>query len=163
MLTGKEIIGIETVDIRDVFNIGKDVADVGQDVLDNLISIEQNVLLIILVVLATLGMLFTYMQWKGVKKAQTNFESLRNQKEQKNIGLYTSNPIHKEAYPHDEIDVRISSREAKIEYGKLEKLLMDIEKKDRQLKMKANTERVCKARKKTTSRHREERHRTPKE
>jgi len=73
MLTGKEIIGIETVDIRDVFNIGKDVADVGQDVLDNLISIEQNVLLIILVVLATLGMLFTYMQWKGVKKAQTNF------------------------------------------------------------------------------------------
>ena len=117
MLVGKEIIAL------DVFDIGQDVADIGQNVLDNLFSLEQNVILIILIAMAVIGLTITFIQWQRVR-ARNNIESSKG-------------------YHHGQMNDRLTSHEAKTEYAKLEKLLMDIEKKDRKLREKTNKNRVC--------------------
>ncbi len=123
MLVGKEIIAL------DVFDIGQDVADIGQNVLDNLFSLEQNVILIILIATAIGGLTITFIQWQRVRG--------RN------------NIVSSKGYHHGQMNERLTSQEAKTEYAKLEKLLMDIERKDMELKEKSNKNRVCKSQKPT--------------
>lgn len=121
MFIVKEINPIEMVDF------GQDIADVGNDVLDSLFSLEQNVILIILIIMAVTGLTITFIQWQRVKT--------RN------------NIVSSKGYHYGPFNERLTSHEAKTEYAKLEKLLMDIEKKDRKLREKTNKNRVCKSQK----------------
>jgi hypothetical protein len=121
MMVVKEINPIEVVDF------GQDIADVGRDVLDSLFSLEQNVILIILIIMAVTGLTITFIQWQRVK--------IRN------------NIVSSKGYHYGSFNERLTSHEAKTEYAKLEKLLMDIEKKDRKLREKTNKNRVCKSQK----------------
>ena len=131
----KDINPIEAVDF------GQDIADVGQDVLDSLFSLEQNVILIILIAMAVIGLTITFIQWQRVR-ARNNIESSKG-------------------YHHGQMNDRLTSHEAKTEYAKLEKLLMDIEKKDRKFREKTNKNRVCKSQK--TNHELENRHVTKKD
>lgn len=102
-------------------NFGQDIADVGKDVFDSLFSLEQNVILIILIAIAVCGLTITFIQWQRVK--------VRNNDNGTNE--------------------RLTSQEAKIEYAKLEKMLLDIQKKDMKLKENINKNSACKSPKTT--------------
>ena len=105
------------------------------------------------------------MQWRRVREAQTNVEFLTKQAELKKIELVenleskrmmndivlpkdqqekltniretTSNLMQKTGYLHSEINERVNRLEAKTEYAKLQKLLMDIEQKEKELENKS--------------------------
>jgi hypothetical protein len=123
MLIVKEINPIEAV------NFGQDIADIGKDVLDSLFSLEQNVILIILISIAVCGLTITFIQFQRVKR-MNNFESSNG-------------------YSQIDINERLTSHEAKTEYAKLEKILIDIEMKDKELKEKTYKNRACKSHKTT--------------
>ncbi len=102
MLIVKEINPIEALDF------GQDIADVGKDVIESLFSIEQNVILIILIALAVCGLSITFIQSRRVRA--------RN------------NVVFSRGYHHRGMNGRLTSYEAKTEYAKLGKLLREMEK-----------------------------------
>ena len=105
-----------------------------------------------------------------MREAQTNVEFLTKQAELKKIELVerdleskrmmsdivlpkdqqeklthirenTSDLMHKTGYLHSEINERVNRLEAKTEYIKLQKLLMDIEEKERNLEKKTSKDK----------------------
>ena len=64
------------------------------------------------------------------------------QEELANIRRNTSDIMHKVGFLHSEIGERVARLEAKAEYGKLQKLMKDLEKKENDLDKKVeNTSR----------------------
>jgi Flp pilus assembly protein TadB len=128
-------------------------------------TIPQNVFLIIIAVIAVVGLIIVLMQWRRVREAQSNVEFLAKQAELKKIELVerdleskrrmgnisltreeqeklsairknTSDLMQKSGYLHSEINERVSRLEVQTEYAKLQKLLTDIEKKEKELEKK---------------------------
>lgn len=127
--------------------------------------IDQNVLYIVIAVIAVIGLIVALMQWRRVREAQTNVKFLTKQAELKKIELVekdletkrmmndivlpkdqqekltsirenTSKLMNQSGYLHSEINERVNRLEAKTEYIKLQKLLMDIEAKEKDLEKK---------------------------
>lgn len=132
-----------------------------------MVAIDQNVFYIVIAAIVVVGLIIALMQWRRVREAQTNVEFLTKQAELKKIELVsrdleskrmmsdiilpkdqqekltniratTSDLMHKAGYINNEINERIDRLEAKTEYAKLQKLLMDIEEKERELEKKTN-------------------------
>jgi hypothetical protein len=128
-------------------------------------AIDQNVFYIVIAVIVVVGLIVALMQWRKVREAQTNVEFLTKQAELKKIELVerdleskrmmndiilpkdqqekltnirenTSSLMNKAGYLHGEINERVNRLEAKTEYIKLQKLLMDIEEKEKELENK---------------------------
>jgi hypothetical protein len=135
-------------------------------------AISENIVWIILAVLATVVIIIVVTQWKKVRKTQNNVALVEKQVELKKISLVekdletkrmmenvlplpkeqqeelakirrnTSDIMHKVGYLHSEISERVALLEAKAEYGKLQKLMKDLEKKEGDLDKKVeNTSR----------------------
>ena len=132
-----------------------------------MVAIDQNVFYIVIAAIIVVGLIIALMQWRRVREAQTNVEFLTKQAELKKIELVerdleskrmmsdivlpkdqqeklsniratTSDLMHKAGYINNEINERIDRLEAKTEYAKLQKLLMDIEEKEKELEKKTN-------------------------
>jgi hypothetical protein len=130
-----------------------------------MMAIDQNVFYIVIAVIVVVGLIVALMQWKKVREAQTNVEFLTKQAELKKIELVerdlefkrmmndiilpkdqqekltnirenTSSLMNKAGYLHGEINERVNRLEAKTEYIKLQKLLMDSEEKEKELENK---------------------------
>jgi 23S rRNA maturation-related 3'-5' exoribonuclease YhaM len=130
-----------------------------------MVAIDQNVFYIVIAAIVVIGLIVTLMQWRRVREAQTNVEFLTKQAELKKIELVerdleskrmmndivlprdqqekltniratTSDLMHKAGYINNEINERVDRLEAKTEYAKLQKLLMDIEEKEKELERK---------------------------
>ena len=130
-----------------------------------MVAIEQNVFYIVIAAIVVVGLIVALMQWRRVREAQTNVEFLTKQAELKKTELVeqnleskrmmgdivlpkdqqeklthirenTSDLMHKAGYLHSEINERVNRLEAKTEYIKLQKLLMDIEEKEKDLEKK---------------------------
>lgn len=128
-------------------------------------TIPQNIFLIIIAVIAVVGLIVVLMQWRRVREAQSNVEFLAKQAELKKIELVerdleskrrmsnisltreeqeklsairknTSDLMQKAGYLHSEINERVNRLEVQTEYAKLQKLLADIEKKEKELEKK---------------------------
>ena len=124
-----------------------------------MVAIDQNVFYIVIAAIIVVGLIVALMQWRRVREAQTNVEFLTKQAELKKIELVerdleskrmmsdivlpkdqqekltniretTSELMHKAGYLHSEISERVALLEAKAEYGKLQKLMKDLEKKE---------------------------------
>jgi len=131
-----------------------------------MMAIDQNVFYIVIAVIVVVGLIVALMQWRKVREAQTNVEFLTKQAELKKIELVerdlefkrmmndiilpkdqqekltnirenTSSLMNKAGYLHGEINERVNRLEAKTEYIKLQKLLMDIEEKEKELENKS--------------------------
>jgi hypothetical protein len=131
-----------------------------------MVAIDQNVFYLVIAAIVVVGLIVALMQWRKVREAQTNVEFLTKQAELKKIELVerdleskrmmndivlpkdqqenltnirenTSNLMHKAGYLHGEINERVNRLEAKTEYIKLQKLLMDIEEKEKELENKS--------------------------
>ena len=132
-----------------------------------MVAIDQNVFYIVIAAIVVVGLIVALMQWRRVREAQTNVEFLTKQAELKKIELVerdleskrmmsdivlpkdqqeklsiiratTSDLMHKAGYINNEINERINRLEAKTEYAKLQKLLMDIEEKEKELEKKTS-------------------------
>lgn len=130
-------------------------------------AIDQNVFYIIIAAIVVVGLIVALMQWRRVREAQTNVEFLTKQAELKKIELVerdleskrmmsdivlpkdqqeklthirenTSNLMNKAGYLHSEINERVNRLEAKTEYIKLQKLLLDIGEKEKELEKKTS-------------------------
>ena len=130
-----------------------------------MMAIDLNVFYIVIAVIVVVGLIVALMQWRKVREAQTNVEFLTKQAELKKIELVerdlefkrmmndiilpkdqqekltnirenTSSLMNKAGYLHGEINERVNRLEAKTEYIKLQKLLMDIEEKEKELENK---------------------------
>ena len=123
-------------------------------------AISDNIVWLILAVLATIVIIVIMVQWKRVRESQNNVALVEKQVELKKISLVekdmetkrmmesviplpkeqqeslatirqnTSEIMHKVGYLHSEISERVALLEAKAEYGKLKKLMNDLEKKE---------------------------------
>lgn len=123
-------------------------------------AISDNVVLIILGVLVAIVVIIVVTQWKRVREAQNNVALVEKQVELKKISLVekdldakrmmenviplpkeqqeelakirrnTSDVMHKVGYLHSEISERVALLEAKAEYGKLQRLMKDLERKE---------------------------------
>ncbi len=132
-----------------------------------MVAIDQNVFYIVIAAIVVVGLIIALMQWRRVREAQTNVEFLTKQAELKKIELVerdleskrmmgdivlpknqqeklthirenTSDLMHKTGYLNSEINERVNRLEAKTEYIKLQKLLMDIEEKEKNLEKKTS-------------------------
>ena len=132
-----------------------------------MVAIDQSIFYIVIAAIVVVGLIVALMQWRRVREAQTNVEFLTKQAELKKIELVerdleskrmmsdiilpkdqqeklthirenTSDLMHKAGYLHGEINERVNRLEAKTEYIKLEKLLMDIEEKEKELEKKTS-------------------------
>ena len=132
-----------------------------------MVAITQNEFYIIIAAIVVVGLIIALMQWRRVREAQTNVQFLTKQAELKKIELVerdleskrmmsdivlpkdqqekltniratTSDLMHKAGYINNEINERIDRLEAKTEYAKLQKLLMDIEEKEKELEKKTS-------------------------
>ncbi len=139
---------------------------------DAVTAISENIVWIILAVLATIVIIIVVTQWKKVRETQNNVALVNKQVELKKISLVekdletkrmmenvlplpqeqqeelanirrnTSDIMHKVGFLHSEIGERVARLEAKAEYGKLQKLMKDLEKKESDLDKKVeNTSR----------------------
>jgi hypothetical protein len=139
---------------------------------DAVTAISENIVWIILAVLATIVIIIVVIQWKKVRETQNNVALVDKQVELKKISLVekdletkrmmeniiplpqeqqeslakirrnTSDIMHKVGFLHGEISERVALLEAKAEYGKLQKLMKDLEKKENDLDKKVeNTTR----------------------
>ncbi|HPX77137.1 MAG TPA: hypothetical protein PL055_00025 [Methanobacterium sp.] len=120
----------------------------------------------IIVVIAVIGVIVVFMQWRKVREAQSNVEFLEKQAQLRKIELVekdleskrmmenviplpkeqqdrlsdirksTSDLMHQAGFLHSEINERVTRLEARTEYLKLQKLLQDIEKKEQELDKK---------------------------
>jgi len=134
-------------------------------------AISDNIVWIILAVLAAIVIIIVVTQWKKVRETQNNVALVEKQVELKKISLVekdletkrmmenvlplpakqqeslakirqnTSDIMHKVGYIHSEISERVALLEAKAEYGKLQKLMKDLEKKEKDLDKKVETRR----------------------
>ncbi len=135
-------------------------------------AISENIVPIILAVLAAIVIIIVVLQWKKVRETQNNVALVDKQVELKKISLVekdletkrimenviplpkeqqeelanirrnTSDIMHKVGFLHSEIGERVARLEAKAEYGKLQKLMKDLEKKESDLDKKVeNTSR----------------------
>ncbi|BDZ69950.1 hypothetical protein [Methanobacterium petrolearium] len=132
----------------------------------DMVSIPQNIFLLIIAVIALVAIIVIVMQWKKVREAQSNVIFLEKQAELKKIELVekdleskrlmenviplpkdqqerlsqirgeTSNMMQKVGFLHSEINERVTRLETRAEYEKLQKLLEDIEKKEKQMEKK---------------------------
>lgn len=132
----------------------------------DVVTIPQNLFYIIIAVIAVVGLIVALMQWRRVREAQSNIQFLEKQAEIRKIELVekdleskrmmenviplpkeqqerlsgirksTSDLMHKAGYLHSEINERVTRLEARTEYLKLQKLLQDIEKKEKELDKK---------------------------
>ena len=127
--------------------------------------IPQNLFYIIIAVIAVVGLIFALIQWRRVRQAQSNVNFLTKQAELRKIELVerdleskrmmrdivlpkdqqenlsmirnnTSNLIQKAGYLNNEINERVDRLEATSEYIKLQKLLMDIDEKEKEFEKK---------------------------
>jgi hypothetical protein len=129
-------------------------------------AISDNIVWIILAVLAAIVIIIVVIQWKRVRETQNNVALVEKQVELKKISLVekdletkrimenviplpkkqqeelatirqgTSDIMQKVGYLHSEISERVAHLEAKAEYGKLQKLMKDLEKKENDLDKK---------------------------
>ncbi len=125
--------------------------------------INQYLGLIIVAVIAAVVLIVVISEWRKVREAQNNVALVEKQVELKKIALVekdletkrlmenviplpkdqqekladirqgTSDIMHKVGYLHSEISERVAHLEAKAEYGKLQKLMKDLEKKESEL------------------------------
>jgi len=132
----------------------------------DVVTIPENIFYIIIAVIAVIGIIIVFMQWRRVREAQTNVEFLEKQAQLRKIELVekdleskrmmenvvplpkeqqerlsdirksTSDLMHQAGFLHSEINERITRLEARTEYLKLQKLLQDIEKKEQELDKK---------------------------
>ena len=127
--------------------------------------ISQNLFYIIIAVIAVVGLIVALIQWRRVRQAQSNVNFLTKQAELRKIELVerdleskrmmrdivlpkdqqenlsmirnsTSNLIQKAGYLNSEINERVDRLEATSEYIKLQKLLMDIDEKEKEFERK---------------------------
>jgi len=133
----------------------------------DVVTIPENIFYIIITVIAVIGIIIVFMQWRRVREAQTNVEFLEKQAQLRKIELVekdleskrmmenvvplpkeqqeklsdirksTSDLMHQAGFLHSEINERITRLEARTEYLKLQKLLQDIEKKEQELDKKS--------------------------
>lgn len=129
-------------------------------------AISQNIVWIIIGVIAAVVIIVAFSEWRKVREAQNNVALVEKQVELKKISLVekdletkrlmenviplpkdqqeqlanirqgTSDIMHKVGYLHSEISERVARLEAKAEYGKLQKLMKDLEKKESELDKK---------------------------
>jgi len=122
--------------------------------------------LIIVAVIMAIVIIVVFSEWRKVREAQNNVALVEKQVELKKIALVekdletkrlmenviplpkeqqeqlanirqgTSDIMHKVGYLHSEISERVARLEAKAEYGKLQKLMKDLEKKESELDKK---------------------------
>ena len=130
------------------------------------VTIPTNIFYIIIVVIAVIGIIVVFMQWRKVREAQSNVEFLEKQAQLRKIELVekdleskrmmenviplpkeqqdrlsdirksTSDLMHQAGFLHSEINERVTRLEARTEYLILQKLLQDIEKKEQELDKK---------------------------
>jgi hypothetical protein len=130
-------------------------------------DIPTNVYYIIYAVIALVAIIFILIQWRRVRESQSNVEFLQKQAELKKIELVekdleskrmmenvlplpqeqqeklgqirgeTSKLMHKAGFMHSEINERVTRLEARTEYEKLQKLLTEIEKKEKEVEKKS--------------------------
>lgn len=130
------------------------------------ITIPQNIFLLIIAVIALIAIIVIVMQWRRVRESQSNIEFLEKQAELKKIELVerdleskrmmenviplpkeqqerlseirgeTTKLMHKVGYLHSEINERVTRLEARAEYEKLQKLMEDIENKEKDIEKK---------------------------
>lgn len=130
------------------------------------VTIPTNIFYIIIVVIAVIGIIVVFMQWRKVREAQSNVEFLEKQAQLRKIELVekdleskrmmenviplpkeqqdrlsdirksTSDLMHQAGFLHSEINERVTRLEARTEFLKLQKLLHDIEKKEQELDKK---------------------------
>lgn len=127
--------------------------------------IPQNLFYIIIAVIAVVGLIFALIQWRRVRQAQSNVNFLTKQAELRKIELVerdleskrmmrdivlpkdqqenlsmirnnTSNLIQKAGYLNSEINERVDRLEATSEYIKLQKLLREIDEKEKEFEKK---------------------------
>lgn len=135
--------------------------------------INQYIGWIIIAVIAAIVIIVAFSEWRKVREAQNNVALVEKQVELKKISLVekdletkrlmenviplpkdqqeqlanirqgTSDIMHKVGYLHSEISERVARLEAKAEYGKLQKLMKDLERKESDLdkKMEDTTKR----------------------
>ena len=129
-------------------------------------AISDNIVWLILAVLAAIVIIVIMVQWKRVRESQNNVALVEKQVELKKISLVekdmetkrmmesviplpkeqqeslanirqnTSEIMHKVGFLHSEISERVALLEAKAEYGKLQKLMKDLEKKENDIDKK---------------------------
>jgi hypothetical protein len=129
-------------------------------------AISQNIVWIIIVVIAAIVVIIAFSEWRKVREAQNNVALVEKQVELKKISLVekdletkrmmenviplpkdqqerladirqnTSDIMHNVGFLHSEIGERVARLEAKAEYGKLQKLMKDLEKKEAELDKK---------------------------
>lgn len=132
------------------------------------VTIPDNIFYIIIAVIALVAIIVILMQWRKVREAQSNVEFLDKQaqlrkielveqdleskrmmenviplpKEQQerlsNIRKGTSDLMQQTGFLHNEVNERVTRLEARTEYLKLQKLLLDIEKKEQELDKKSS-------------------------
>jgi hypothetical protein len=133
------------------------------------VTIPENIFYIIIVVIAVIGLIVALMQWRRVRESQSNVQFLEKQAELRKIELVekdleskrmmenvaplpkeqqerlsdirknTTELMHNSDYLHGEINERVTRLEARTEYLKLQKLLMEIEKKEQELDKKTKS------------------------
>jgi len=130
-------------------------------------QIPQNISYIIIAAIAVVGLIFVLLQWRRVKISQINITFLTKQAELRKIELVerdleskrvmndivlpknqqeklsqikenTSDLMQKAGYIHNEINERVDHLETTTEYIKLQKLLTDIEEKEKELEKKTD-------------------------
>ena len=130
-------------------------------------QIPQNIFDIILAVIALVGLIFVILQLRRVKVSQTNVAFLTKQAEIRKIELVemdleskhmmndmvlatnqqeklshikenTTDLMTKVGYIRNEINKRVDHLDTTTEYKKLQKLLKDIDEKEKELEMKTN-------------------------
>ena len=130
------------------------------------INIPQDIFLLIIAVIALVAIIVIVMQWRKVREAQSNVVFLEKQAELKKIELVekdleakrlmenviplpkdqqerlsqirgeTSNMMQKVGFLHSEINERVTRLETRAEYEKLQTLLEDIDKKEKEIEKK---------------------------
>ncbi|MGZ7209056.1 MAG: hypothetical protein ACXVHV_04190 [Methanobacterium sp.] len=123
-------------------------------------AISENIVWLILAFVAAIVIIVVVVQWKRVRESQNNVALVDKQVELKKISLVekdietkrmmenviplpkeqqeslakirqnTSDIMHKVGFLHSEISERVALLEAKAEFGKLQKLMKDLEKKE---------------------------------
>lgn len=130
-------------------------------------QIPQNIFYIILAVIALVGLIFVILQWRMVKVSKTNVAFLTKEAEIRKIELVerdleskhmmndivlaknhqeklsqikenTTDLMTKVGYVRNEINERVDHIDTTTEYKKLQKLLKDIDEKEKELEMKTN-------------------------
>lgn len=130
-----------------------------------MVTIPQNIFYIIIAVIVVAGLIVVLMQWRRVREAQSNVKFMEKQAELRKVELVerdleskrmmanisltgeeqaklseirksTSDLMQKAGYLHSEINERVGRLEVQTEYVKLQKLLTDIEKKEKEFDKK---------------------------